>query len=159
MTFWKLFKAKSCSLSLCGTTKPEVLAELVAGLIEGGSLDETLRDEALGALSEREGLATTGVGQNVAIPHVKIRGLERAVASLSVHPEGVEWGAVDGAPVHLFFTVLRPAEESPHHDPQTHLEMMRWIARLGRERDFRSFALQAKTRSQLVDLLKEMAGV
>jgi len=159
MTFWKLFKAKTCSLTLCGATKEEVLAELVTGLIEGGSLDEGLREEALSALREREGLATTGVGQNVAIPHVKIRGLERAAASLCVHPGGVEWGAVDGAPVHLFFTVLRPAEESRHHDPEVHLEMMRWIARLGRERDFRSFALQASTRTQLVDLLKEMAGV
>lgn len=159
MTFWKLFKAKSCSLSLSGSTKEQVLAELVVGLIEGGSLDEGLRDEALGALREREGLATTGVGQNVAIPHVKVRGLERAVASLSVHPEGVEWGAVDGEPVRLFFTVLRPAQESRQHDPEAHLEMMRWIARLGRERDFRSFALQATTRSQLVDLLKEMARV
>lgn len=159
MTFWKLFKAKSCSLTLQGSTKPEVLAELVQGLIDGGSLDEGLRAAALEALRERESLATTGVGQNVAIPHVKIDGLERAVASLSVHPAGVEWGAVDGAPVHLFFTVLRPAGESRLHDPEAHLEMMRWIARLGRERDFRSFAQQAKTRAQLIDLLKEMAGV
>jgi nitrogen PTS system EIIA component len=159
MTFWKLFKAKTCSLTLSGSTKEEVLSELVDGLIEGGGLEAALREDALAALRERESLATTGVGQNVAIPHVKIRGLERAVASLSVHPGGVEWGAVDGEPVQLFFTVLRPAEESRHHDPEVHLEMMRWIARLGRERDFRSFAMQATTRTQLVDLLKEMAGV
>jgi hypothetical protein len=37
--------------------------------------------------------------------------------------------------------------------------MMRWIARLGRDRDFRSFALQARTRKDLVDLLKEMSHV
>ena len=159
MTFWKLFKAKSCSLSLTGSSKDEVLVELVDALVKGGSLDEELQDEALAALREREALATTGVGQNVAIPHVKLAGLERAVASLSVHREGVEWAAVDGQPVQLVFTVLRPAQESEHHDPEVHLEMMRWISRLGRERDFRSFALQASTRSQLVDLLKEMAGV
>jgi len=159
MTFWKLFKAKSCSLSLTGSSKDEVLVELVDALVKGGSLDEELQDEALAALREREALATTGVGQNVAIPHVKLAGLERAVASLSVHREGVEWAAVDGQPVQLVFTVLRPAQESEHHDPEVHLEMMRWISRLGRERDFRSFALQAGTRSQLVDLLKEMAGV
>ena len=159
MTFWKLFKAKSCSLSLTGSSKDEVLVELVDALVKGGSLDEDLQDAALAALRERESLATTGVGQNVAIPHVKLAGLERAVASLSVHREGVEWAAVDGQPVQLVFTVLRPAQESEHHDPEVHLEMMRWISRLGRERDFRSFALQAGTRSQLVDLLKEMAGV
>lgn len=159
MTFWKLFKAKSCSLTLSGTTKDEVLVELVDALIEGGSIEADLRADVLKALRDREDLATTGVGQNVAIPHVKIGGLERAVASLSIHPAGVEWAAVDGEPVQVLFTVLRPAEEGPQYDPETHLEMMRWISRLSRERDFRSFALQATTRTQLVDLLKEMAGV
>ena len=159
MTFWKLFKAKSCSLSLSGSTKDEVLVELVEALVKGGSLDDSMQDQVLSALRDREAMATTGVGQNVAIPHVKIEGIERAVASLAVHPEGVDWAAVDGEPVQVFFTVLRPAEESATHDPEAHLEMMRWISRLGRERDFRSFALQATTRTQLVDLLKEMAGV
>jgi hypothetical protein len=35
---------------------------------------------------------------------------------------------------------------------------MRWIARLSRSSDFRSFALQAKSRTELVELLKEMAS-
>ena len=76
-----------------------------------------------------------------------------------VHVEGVEWDAVDGAPVKIFFTVLRPAEAGELHDPEKHLEVMRWIAKLGRDSDFRSFALQAKTKTQLVDLLKEMSPV
>jgi nitrogen PTS system EIIA component len=159
MTFWKIFKAKSCSLRLEHDVKEEVLAEIVDVMISGGSLDAKLRAPVLESLAERERLATTGVGQNVAIPHIKVSGLQRAVASLCLHPEGVEWGAVDGQPVQVFFTVLRPAEESEHHDPLVHLEMMRWISRLGRERDFRSFALQATTRAQLLDLLKEMAKV
>jgi hypothetical protein len=37
--------------------------------------------------------------------------------------------------------------------------MMRWIARLARQRDFRLFAMQAKTRTELVDLLKEMSNI
>jgi mannitol/fructose-specific phosphotransferase system IIA component (Ntr-type) len=159
MTYWKLFKAKSCSVELKSATKDETLAEILEGLVEGGALERELYERAHQGLLERERMATTGVGQNVAIPHIQVAGLELAVASLCVHPGGVEWGAVDGEPVQLFFTVLRPAQAGPRHDPAAHLEMMRWIARLGRDRDFRSFALQARTRKDLVDLLKEMSHV
>jgi len=55
--------------------------------------------------------------------------------------------------------VLRPDKAGNLHDPERHLEMMRWVARLGRERDFRQFALQVRTRTELVDLLKEMSKV
>lgn len=159
MTFWKLFKAKSCSIRLKSDTKEAVLEEIVGALVAGGSLSADLAEPTYAALLEREELATTGVGKNVAIPHIKVDGIEKAVASLSVHQEGVEWSAIDGEPVQVLFTVLRPAEAGEQHDPETHLEMMRWIARLGRDRDFRSFALQATKRSELVDLLKEMSAV
>lgn len=154
--FWKQFRTKACSIAVKSGTKEEVLKELVANLVSAGSLDERLSRAAEEALLEREQLASTGVGQSVAIPHVKIAGLEEAVASLCVHRAGVAWAAVDGEPVHVFFTVLRPAQAGTRHDPERHLEMMKWIASLARNEDFRRFALQAKTKSELVDLLKEM---
>ena len=157
--YWKLFKPKACSISLSSNAKEDVLSEIVTNLVKGGALDAKLEAAALEALLKREQLASTGVGMNVAIPHVKLAGLDRAVAALSVHAEGVEWAAVDGEPVTVFFTVLRPENPGANHDPEKHLEMMRWIARLGRERDFRRFALQATTRTQLVDLLKEMSHI
>jgi len=157
VTFWKQFKVKSCSAGLKSGTKEEVLREIVGNLVASGVLDEGLVDDAVKTLLEREELASTGVGQNVAIPHVNVDGLEEAVASLSVHSEGVEWAAVDGDPVKVLFTVLRPEHAGESHDPDRHLEMMRWIASLSRNGDFRRFAIQARTRTELVDLLKEMS--
>jgi PTS system nitrogen regulatory IIA component len=159
MTFWKQFKPKSCSIHLEALTKETVLREIVDTMVSGGALEETRADAAFAALIERETVASTGVGHNIAIPHVKLAGLEQAVASLCVHPAGVEWAAVDGEPVHVLFTVLRPDKAGNLHDPERHLEMMRWVARLARERDFRQFALQVRTRTELVDLLKEMSKV
>jgi PTS system nitrogen regulatory IIA component len=156
MNWWKEFKAKSCSVSLKAGSKPEVLQEIVRGLVKTDQLPEALEEVAFQALVDREQLASTGVGMNVAIPHVKLPGLDKAICSLGIHQEGAEWGAVDGAPVKILFTVLRPAEAGELHDPEQHLEMMRWIAKLGRDGDFRSFAIQAKTKKELVDLLKEM---
>ncbi len=157
--FWKLFKPVHCNIKLEASTKEGVLEELVDTLVKSNALDEPMAPAALKALTDRERTASTGIGMNVAIPHVKIAGLQRVVASLSRHPDGVEWSALDGEPVQLFFTVLRPAEPTTDYDPDRHLAMMGWISRLCRDADFRRFAIRAKTRKELVDLLKEMAGL
>ena len=81
------------------------------------------------------------------------------VCTLSVHMEGVVWRAIDGEAVGIFFTVLRPERAGEEHDPEAHLEMMSWVARLSREADFRRFALASTTKKELVDLLKEMSAV
>lgn len=155
--FWKLFKVKNSIFDLKSDVKDDVLAEIVANLVKAGAIDESLTSSVLQALREREELASTGIGQNVAIPHVKVAGIDEAVTSLCAHKEGVEWAAVDGEPVGVFFVVLRPEEPGENHDPERHLEMMRWIADLARNRDFRVFAQRSKTRKELIDLLKEMS--
>jgi mannitol/fructose-specific phosphotransferase system IIA component (Ntr-type) len=159
MSWWKQFKPKSCSVKLKAETKEAALAEIVANMVQGGTLEDGHQAAALRALEERELLASTGVGMTVAIPHVKLAGIDRVACSLSVHPEGLEWAAVDGAPANIFFMVLRPSEAGANHDPAQHLEMMHWIAKLARDSDFRSFALQAKTKTELVNLLTEMSAV
>src|SRR2546428_548481 len=97
LMFWKQFKSKSCTLRLKSKTKDDTLAEIVATLVESEALSPDLAPAALVALREREKIGSTGVGANVAIPHVKLRGLERATCNLCVHPDGVEWQAIDGA--------------------------------------------------------------
>jgi len=159
MEFWKLFKTKHCTTKLVAPTKDGALAEITDLLVDGGGLDPSLRAETLKALLEREKLGSTGVGSHVAVPHVKVRGLDRAVCSLAVHPDGLTWAAVDSLPVHVVFTVLRPEKGGDLHDPERHLEMMRWIARLSRDADFRRFAIAVKTKTELTDLLKEKSAV
>jgi mannitol/fructose-specific phosphotransferase system IIA component (Ntr-type) len=159
MSYWKSFKSKSCTLDLAASSKDAVLEEIVELLVSSGALPGALRAQALAALLERERVGSTGVGTNVAIPHVKLKGLDTVVCSLAVHERGVEWAAIDGAPVHIVFTVLRPDRVSDKHDPSKHLEMMQWVARLSRDADFRRFALQVDTKAELLDLLEEKSGV
>jgi mannitol/fructose-specific phosphotransferase system IIA component (Ntr-type) len=159
MTYWKQFKPKSCSVNLKASDKAGALSEIIENMVKAGVLEEELQGAAAEALEKREELASTGVGMGVAIPHIKIPGLTRVVCTLSVHQDGLEWAAVDGELVHVFFAVLRPERAGDEHDPDRHIEMMSWIARLSRESDFRRFARAAKTKSELVNLLKEMAAV
>jgi len=159
MNYWKQFKPKACSIHLKAGSKEEALVEVVENMVLAEVLPRQLAGEAERALLERERIASTGVGMSVAIPHVKLDGIDRALCSLSIHRPGLPWDAVDGAPVQMLFTVIRPDKKGALHDPGKHLEMMRWIARLGRDGDFRRFAVRVKTKTELVDLLKEMSAV
>jgi len=156
--YWKLFKPAACSLKLTGATREEVFAELVEHFVEARCLDAALQGAALRALIEREKVASTGVGQHVAIPHVKLAGLEEPIFSLSLHPGGIDWASLDGAPVNILFAVLRPERAGARYNPDRHLDMMRWISQLGRDADFRRFAARVTTKKALVDLLREMSG-
>lgn len=155
--YWKLFKPAACSIKLKGDTQEAVFGELVTNLIRGKVLAPELSEPAVAALLERERLASTGIGQHVAIPHVKLAGLEEAAMSLSIHPDGVEWASLDGEPVNILFTVLRPERAGERHDPDRHLDMMRWVSKLGRQSDFRRFSMNVANRTELVALLKEMS--
>ncbi len=155
MDWHKRFRSEACTLGLAATDKDAALAEVVRGLVTARQLAPELAADALGALRAREEVASTGVGMNVAIPHVRLDGLAEAVCSLALAPRGIDWGAVDGEPVRLLFVVLRPSERTDRHDPADHLEMMRWIARMARDPEFRAAALRAATRTELLALLAE----
>ena len=159
MDWYKRFKSKGCILKLKAADKPAALQEMVDQLLSGKLLDSELEPEAKSAVEVREERGSTGIGGNVAISHVQVEGLSEALCSLAVSQNGIEWAAVDGAPVQIVFMVLRPTEPTEDYDPEGHIEMMRWVARLARDADFRGFALQAKTKTELVGLLKEMALV
>jgi mannitol/fructose-specific phosphotransferase system IIA component (Ntr-type) len=156
--YWKLFKPAACSLRLSGESREQVFTEIVDNLVKARCLEGKLKAAAQRALVEREGLASTGIGQGVAIPHVKLAGIEEAIFSLSLVPQGIAWASLDGQEVSILFTVLRPERGSARYNPERHLDMMRWISQLGRDPDFRRFALGVTTKKDLVDLLREMSA-
>lgn len=77
-------------------------------------------------LCEREQLGSTGIGSGIAIPHCKLPGLGHGVVALGLVPAGVDFGAIDGNPVKLFFLVLSPPE-SPAEHLQILAAISRWI--------------------------------
>ncbi len=156
--YWKLFKSSACSVGLEGRTREDVFGELIENFVRARALPAGLRAAALRALSDRETAASTGVGQNVAIPHVKLAGIDEVLASFSIHRAGVPWSSLDGEPVTILFTVLRPEKATARYQPERHLDVMRWIAQLGRDTDFRRFALAVSTRKELVELLREKSA-
>ena len=157
--FYKMIDLKSCSMRLKGTDQEEIHTEIVENFKAAEALCDELAPIALEALLERERMASTGIGKGVAIAHVKVRGLEEARLAVSIHNEGLDWRSLDREPIHLMFTVLRPDRPSELHDPEQHIELMRWIQRLAQDEDFGTFALRLKNKKELRSLLKEKAGI
>ena len=69
----------------------------------------------LASVVERERLGSTGFGQGVAIPHGKIEGLTSIYCLFARLGEGLDYKAIDGAPVDLVFLLLSPPDAGAAH--------------------------------------------
>jgi len=122
---------RSVSAELGATEKKRALAEMSALLANGAR--GVRADEILSVLAQRERLATTGIGDGIAIPHGKIRGLARVIAAVGISKSGIEFEAVDGHKVHIVVGLLAP-ESGGSGD---HLKLLARLSRLLREPEFR----------------------
>lgn len=78
-------------------------------------------------LLQREKLGSTAIGDGVAIPHCKLKGLKGPLLVLAASRQGVAFDALDGKPAHLFFLVV-----SPPDDPTMSLKILAAVAHLVR---------------------------
>ena len=95
------------------------------------------------ALFAREKLGSTGLGQGVAIPHGRIKGLREAAGAFFRLAEPVQFEAPDGKPVSLIFILLVPEAAT-----EFHLRLLSELAQMFSDRDFRDALLQADDETQ-----------
>jgi len=92
-----------------GATKAEALRSVVARLPLPPEQD---RELLLDVLEAREALSSTGIGDGIAIPHVRnpiLLHVERPFVALALLQQPVTFGAIDGVPVHALFMVISPS--------------------------------------------------
>lgn len=131
---------------LVSTTKPDVLAELVAPLV--AAWPELSLEKAKRVLLDRENLGSTGIGDSVAIPHGKLSALEEIVVVAGRSRIGVDFDALDHRPCRIFFLVL-----APEHVAGKHLRILAHISRLLSDEGFRRSFLEASDRESLWNIL------
>jgi nitrogen PTS system EIIA component len=107
MNLKEFFSADSVNLALRGSSKDEILAEMVALL----RVDERSSGTLLRILQRRENLGSTGVGRGIAIPHGRSLVVSRLRLAFGHRAEGVEYQAIDGRPVFSFFLIVAPPLE------------------------------------------------
>ena len=133
---------------LKGATKPDVLNELAKAL--AANYKEIKLADLTAVLAERERLGSTAIGDGIAIPHGKLRGVTKIIGVFGRHAQGVDFDSLDGGPSHLFFVLVAPEDSA-----SLHLKALARVSRLLKDGAFRSRLLAAKDSAELYSLIKE----
>jgi len=135
-------------LNLGAREKRDVLADMSQALAKVEPQIEAER--LLEVLLEREALQSTGIGEGVAIPHGKMVGLDRLVASFARNPDGVDFDAIDGQPTHHFFLLV-----VPEHSGGQYLKALARISRFFRDAAFRQKLVEADSVDDVVRAIEQ----
>lgn len=134
--------------SLKSTDKIGIIKELAAHLAANNSKID--RDSLTRVLIEREGLASTAIGEGVAIPHGKLATVEEIVACLGRVRRGVDFDSMDGQPTYLFFVLVAPETSTG-----AHLKALARISRVFKDAEFRRRLLNAEGVDEMYEVIAE----
>lgn len=109
-------------LDVPGSDQSSVLRALADRLTAASEIEDA--DELYRRLMERESLGSTALGNAVAVPHCKMKRLERVIVAVGLSANDISYNTSDGQPVRLFFVVV-----SPQNDPTAHLQSLSAISR------------------------------
>jgi Kef-type K+ transport system membrane component KefB/mannitol/fructose-specific phosphotransferase system IIA component (Ntr-type) len=102
------------------------------------------------AVLDREAVASTGLGDEVAVPHAVIAGLERPLLALGFAPDGIDFNAPDGVPSRIVFLLLMPPRAQ-----DLEVRILASIARAVIEPRSRERLLRATSAAEVYALLSE----
>lgn len=143
------FMMEAAIPELKATDRNGVIRELVESLTAAMGLEES--SASIGkAVIQRENQGSTGFGKGVAVPHVKHPAVKKICATIGRSSVGVDFAALDRAPVYIVVLLL-----SPPDNPDQHLASMENIFRHLQRDNFRRFLRQASTKEEIADLIAE----
>ena len=141
------FLNENCIIAdMTATSKQAALEELAATLIPGQEGLELA--QVVDVLMERERLGSTGIGDNVAIPHGKLADLSALKLAFGRSLKGVDFESMDGKLTHLFFLLLAPINSAG-----LHLKALAKISRMLMNATFRENLMQAPQGQDIYQLL------
>jgi PTS system nitrogen regulatory IIA component len=103
--------------------------------------------EVVDSLNAREKLGSTGLGQGVAIPHARIKGLAKAVAAFVRPKLPIQFDSPDDDPVGCFFVLLVPAQAT-----EQHLQILANVAQMLSNAQFRDRLGESKSQDEIHQL-------
>lgn len=143
-----LIKREMILSSLRATSKPKIIKELAAYLAARHDLVE--EEQLARVLIDREALASTAIGEGVAIPHGKLGTVTEIVACIGRARGGVDFDSMDGQPTFLFFVLV-----APENSTGAHLKALARISRVFKDAEFRRRLLAADDADAMYDVIAE----
>lgn len=146
MNLKKVLSPETVWIDLKSDSKQGVIEEMVDRLVAAGKVQE--RDAVLNAVLERESKMSTGMQNGVAIPHGKTDSVSELVAAVGVNKQGVDFDSMDGMPAKIFIMTLSPEKRTGPH-----IQFLAEVSRAISQPEEREKLLQAKTHSEMYELL------
>ncbi len=147
MELREFFSEDAVSLDLQGTSKDEILKELIALL----KLDDKSEGMLFKMLKRRENLGSTGIGRGIAIPHCRSLVVNRLRVAFGRKASGVDFKAIDDKPVNFFFLIVAPPLEVSNQ----YLPVLGKIAQFSKEADVPQRLLSLEQPKEFMALLEE----
>ena len=101
------------------------------------------------AVFEREEILSTGIGNDVAIPHVKMKDIEHFFISIGIHKKGIHWDSIDNNPVHLVFLIGGPE----NHD--LYLRILSKLFLIIKNENIRNSLLECDSPQEVVEIFEK----
>lgn len=152
MLLAELLTAERIRVPLSARTKDAVLEELVE--LAARDHDASVRRAILSAVRERESVLSTGIGSGVAIPHGKTPVIDQLIVAAGIAGTPVEFDALDGKPVELFFLLIGPESASG-----AHVKTLSRISRLLRREPLRTALRAAKSADEFLGIVRSSEAV
>lgn len=136
--------------NLSAKTRDEAIREIVEKLVEVKRIKPKDAEEIIKAIIKREKQGSTGFGKGVAVPHAKSSAVKDLMAVVARSNEGIDFAALDRAPVYIIFLLI-----SPENKPEEHLKAMELIFKHLQKENFRKFLRQAQSAEEMNDVIDE----
>ena len=140
-------------IQLKATDKTEAIRELLSTLVAQDVIDLAREREIREAIIQREQVASTGIGNGVALPHGRINGLDNVIGAVAVLATPLDYDSLDNDPVNLAFGLLVPADAN-----EQHLKILAYLARLFSDTGLRQELITAKSNLEVYELLTGWVG-
>ena len=132
--------------------KQEILAGMVTAVCKRARMGKKKQSAVLSKVLAREELGSTGIGAGAAVPHAKVREAQKLLGAFARSVQPIDYDAVDGEPVRLFFLLISPEESASGY-----LEALSCLSRALRDRKFCNFLRTAKNKKDVVYALSEIS--
>jgi PTS system nitrogen regulatory IIA component len=139
---------ETLSLHLKGSTKIEIIDELLDILVAAGKIQD--RDAAYAAIMEREQKMSTGMKHGIAIPHGKSATIKDLVACIGISDSPIDFDTLDKEPCRIFIMTLSPLEKTGPH-----LQFLAEISLLFKSAEKRAEILKASSPEEIMHILAE----
>jgi len=152
MALADILSAEQIIPEMRATERWPAIVELIDLLVSQNKIKPPDRDSILASLKQREETMSTGIGFGIAIPHCSSDRLEEVVAAFGRSSRGIEFDALDNAPVKFVVLFIVPKNQF-----QTHLRTLASIAKFLNDRSVRESLANAKSADEILAIFRDRA--